>query len=347
MGGAWDEVEPQVYDVIDPAPQATGEQTVRRITFDTEALAEHPHAQLASFGTPLIDRWLQHVLRQHRHLHLYRLGLNLAPHDLGGRLRRMLVLPADAHLELETCRALDFPQAMYWFRATFSSDQKEEEIVPAAVDLHYLRLVRHYDKLLERVHLAEHPGQRLPEVRRASTAAGLVLAQQSVLRTISGLANIRSRELRTRVARQAERMRRYYDDLQAELAAGRQRQIDAEELQRRSAAIEREARQRIEELYAKSRMTVRLSLLHVAVIHQPKLSVCVQVRLGSAAVEPLNVVWDPLLETVEAVPCGSCQRPTLAWRAAVRAPLVCPECSRNGPASAAGKASEAKPRRPR
>ncbi len=351
MGGAWDEIEPQVYDVIDvesEPPSIAENAGVTRITFDSEALAEHSQAQLASFGTPLIDRWLQQMLRQKRQLHLYRLGLNLAPHDLAGRLRRALVLPEGAKPEVAACRLLDFPQALYWFLATFTSDQKEEEIVPAAVDLHYLRLARHYDKLLERECLAEHPGQRLPEPPRASVAAGLAPAQESVLRTILGLANARSRELRQRVAKQAERMQAYYDDLKAELAASRQRQLDAQELQRRIAAIEREARHRIDELYAKSRMAVRVRLLHVAVIHQPKLALRVQVRLSSGSPEPLRLVWDPLLETVEAAPCGSCRRPTLAWELASRDVLVCPECARSRPAPTLRKSPPMPPpKRPR
>lgn len=351
MGGAWDEIEPGVYDLIDPVceRQSAAENAgVTRITFDSEALAEHPQAQLASFGAPLIDRWLQHTLRQKRQLHLYRLGLNLAPHDLAGRLRRVLMLPEGATPEVEKCRPLDFPQAVYWFLATFTSDQKEEEVVPAAVDLHYLRLARHYDKLLERECLAEHPGQRLPEPPRASVAAGLALAQESVLRTTLGLANARSRELRQRVAKQAERMQTYYDDLKAELAGGRQRQLEAQELQRRMTAIEREARHRIDELYAKSRIAVRVRLLHVAVIHQPKLALRVQVRLSSASPEPLRLVWDPLLETVEAAPCGSCHRPTLAWELGARDLLVCPECARARSPVAAGKFSQMPPpKRPR
>ena len=45
VGGAWDEVEPQVYDLLLPAETAGG---VVRVTFDPEALPEHPGAQLAS-----------------------------------------------------------------------------------------------------------------------------------------------------------------------------------------------------------------------------------------------------------------------------------------------------------
>ena len=56
-GGIWEEIEPQVYDMVLPEgtalPGRPNEGGVVRLTFDPEALPEHPAAQLASFGTPL------------------------------------------------------------------------------------------------------------------------------------------------------------------------------------------------------------------------------------------------------------------------------------------------------
>src|SRR5207249_9848328 len=60
-GGMWEEVEPQVYDLLLPSPVTTGDlagREVLRIAFDPEAIPEHPGAQLASFGTPLVTSLL-------------------------------------------------------------------------------------------------------------------------------------------------------------------------------------------------------------------------------------------------------------------------------------------------
>ena len=84
IGGAWEEVEPQVYDVLIPSAEApspldAASQQIVRVTFDPEALPEHPGAQLASFGTPLIDRWLADaVARALRPLVLHRIELGAA-----------------------------------------------------------------------------------------------------------------------------------------------------------------------------------------------------------------------------------------------------------------------------
>ena len=56
-------------------------------TFDPEALPEHPSAQLASFGTPLVDRLLDDAVKRGRGGQFYLVGQNLQPHDLLNRLR--------------------------------------------------------------------------------------------------------------------------------------------------------------------------------------------------------------------------------------------------------------------
>src|SRR5436309_5148856 len=133
-GGAWDEVEPQVYDVLLPAGPAGDGSAVLRLTFDPEALPEHPGSQLASYGTPLVERLLDDALRRGRSAHFYLVGLNLAPQNLGTRLGRALDLAPPLEGRVERVRALHFTQAVYWFRAEFTSDQKEQTILPVAMD---------------------------------------------------------------------------------------------------------------------------------------------------------------------------------------------------------------------
>src|SRR5215813_1057252 len=86
VGGAWDEVEPQVYDVILPPGSDGAGDSVLRLTFDPEALPEHKGAQLASFGTPLVDRLLADAVTRGRAAELYLVGLNLAVQGLTGRI---------------------------------------------------------------------------------------------------------------------------------------------------------------------------------------------------------------------------------------------------------------------
>lgn len=158
-------------------------------------------------------------MQRGRQARFYVVGLNLMPHDLVGRVRRALTLPPPLELRLERVRALHFVHAVFWFQAEFVSDQKEQEILPVAMDLHYGREVRHLEQLLDPSRLAVEPALPLPEARRQSTATVYPAAREQVLRSLASLANVRKRELMERLERQVVRMRRYYADLQAELAA--------------------------------------------------------------------------------------------------------------------------------
>lgn len=334
-GGAWDEVEPQVYDVLLPAaaPGSAG-QEVLRIAFDPEALPEHPGAQLAGYGTPLIDRLLADAVARGRYACLYVIGLNLTPHDLAGHLRRALTLPEESALKPQGARPLHFTQAVFWFQATFVSDQKEQEVVPVALDLHYRRQVRHLEQLLDHSHLAEAPALPLAEARRLSLAAAYPLARDAVLPTVAALANIRGRDVSAHVERQAARMGRYYADLRAELDEqvhrAESRGDDLSRFAGRREALDREERFRITELRQKGALRVQLRLLTVLLVQQPKLLVrgVVRDKKHEAAVE---LVWDPLTGAVEAAPCPACGRPTLAWAWDRQGRLVCPPCAAAAP----------------
>src|SRR2546426_631771 len=94
VGGDWDEVEPQVYDLLLPTrsgPRVWEAEEVR-VAFDPEAVPEHPGSQLASYGTPLVERFLEDAVERGRFGRLYMLGLNLTPHDLPSRIRKQLTL---------------------------------------------------------------------------------------------------------------------------------------------------------------------------------------------------------------------------------------------------------------
>ena len=216
-GGLWDEIEPQVYDLMLPGRAAAGEPEIVRLAFDPEAIPEHPGAQLASYGTPLVDRLLADAVNRGRHIVLYMVGLNLAPQGLEDRLRRAVTLPSGFELKLEHSRPLHFPQAVFWFEATFVSDQKEQDLLTVAIDVHHGRQVRHLDRLLDRAHLAEKPWSPLAEAPQPGLRTAYPIARDRVVRTLSALANTYHRELHERLDRQLERISRYYGDLRAEV----------------------------------------------------------------------------------------------------------------------------------
>lgn len=308
-GGVWEEIEPQVYDLLldDDEPV--------RITFDPEALPEHPLAQLASLGSPLMDRLLADARNAGAHTVLYASGLNAHPHDLPGRLQRAFTVPPKASIAPTHIRLCFFPQSAYGFVATFTSDQKEQASLELALDLHSAREVRHLHRALESVQLTDRPVEPLPEAPHISLHAGFGIACRQVARSLAPLANHRRRELAERTGRQIERMQRYYarmlDELEhsphrasadaAEAAARKRSRIDA---------IERERALRIAELRQKSLVHVQLALSHVLVIHLPKLLVRFDLTLASGKVSAHEAVYDLLAETFEPISLGTGGQPT-------------------------------------
>ncbi len=329
VGGAWDEVESEVYDVLLPAEVAGG--GMLRLTFAPDALPEHPGAQLASFGTPLIDRLLGDAVARGRSALFYLVGLNLAPHNLAGKVRSAFELSEPLEMRVERVRALHFGQAVYWFRAEFVSDQKEQTLVPVAIDLHHGREMRHVEELLDHARLAPEPAQPLPDARRLSVVEGHGVAREQALRTIAALANVRGRELNARRDRQIERMTAYYADLRGELQEQAQRSRHPEEmagkLAEKRASIDREEALRIAELRQKSSLRVHVRLMQMLLVQQPKLLAHVLIGGPKDAGTRFEVTWDPLVEAVEAVDCPACRRPTFAFARNPLGQVVCPACA--------------------
>jgi hypothetical protein len=329
--GVWDEVEPRVYDLMLPGRGGTAEPEILRLVFDPEAIPEHPGAQFASYGTPLVDELLADAVFRGRHTTLYSVGLNLAPQGLTERLRRAVTLPPGFDLTLELSRPLYFPQAIFWFETTYVSDQKEQDLLTAAVDLHHGRQVRHLERLLDHARLAEKPWLPLAEARHAGLASAYPIARDRVVRTLSALANTSHRELSERLDRQLLRTSRYYGDLRAEVEEqahkAHNRQEDTARFTARLEALAREKELRKAELRRKSRLTVRLRLLSVLVIQQPKLLLSAAASSAGSTVERPEWVWDPLVEAIEAAVCPLCGHPTFEYGFTRAGRLVCPACA--------------------
>jgi uncharacterized Zn finger protein (UPF0148 family) len=156
------------------------------------------------------------------------------------------------------------------------------------------------------------------------------LAREQTVRTVAALANTRARELAERLDRQAARINKYYDDLADELEEQRQRAAakgdDSDKYASRREALVRERELRITELRRKNALSVRLRLLNLLVIRQPKLLVQTAVVPETGSPIPLDLVFDPLVEAVEAPTCPACGRPTYDLQH-YRGALACPACA--------------------
>jgi hypothetical protein len=123
----------------------------------------------------------------------------------------------------------------------------------------------------------------------------------------------------------------YYADLRMELVEQAGRARNAEEasarLAERRTAIDREEQLRIAELRQKSSLRVHVRLMQVLLVEQPKLLVHAVIGAPKEAGDKFEIVWDPLVEAVEAVNCPGCGRPTFAFERNRLGHAVCPNCA--------------------
>jgi hypothetical protein len=322
-GGMWDEIEPQVYDVL-------LEQDLVQVAFDPEALPEHPQAQLAALGAPLVDQVLSDAASRWNSCACYRIGLHLAPFNLAARVMRTIALSNGAQILLERKRAMYFPQVVFWFKATFTSDQKEEVVLPMGMDLHQLREVRQMESLLAFDRLSAEPDIPLPEAPHHGLFAGYRAARAHVARSVAPLANARRREWSGAIQRQIARMRGYYARLRDEalIASGRTDDPAAVEarIRDRCQSIDREEQLRVAELQRKSELRVDVKLINLLVVYQPKLLLWTSIVPKAGPSVPLQLVWDALSDSIEAATCVHCAQPTFRFHVS-RQGLRCPHCS--------------------
>jgi hypothetical protein len=92
--------------------------------------------------------------------------------------------------------------------------------------------------------------------------------------------------------------------------------------------LDREEQQRIAELRQKSTLHVTVSLLQLLQVQQAKLLAHVTLAVPKRPAGQLEVVWDPLSETIEAPPCPSCGRPGYVFAVDRLGRVVCPACAR-------------------
>jgi hypothetical protein len=361
IGGDCEEIEPQVYDILFPDDLAAqdakraalptlhelAQRGVLRVTYDPEAVPEHPGSQLVSFGTPLVNAILTDAVHRGRTATAYITGLNLQARDLPTKIRRTIKLPEDFDWTFEKVRFLHYPQAIFWFEATFSSDIKEQEILPVAFDLATKREVRRLDQLLDFDRLAQQPAQSLIEAKHADLTDVYLKARQEAVRTVSTLSNLRRRELDTRLNKQVSRMQLYYSDLRKELSEQESRKMGRpaketetaedehrEKFAARLETINREEIQRITELRQKSALKVTLRLANLLIVQQPKICVRADItdKSGQSILsEPMELVWNPLAEQLEAATCPACGSSTFEFQQAAKKlksehPLVCRQC---------------------
>jgi hypothetical protein len=339
-GGVWQAVEPQVYDALLPAAveQALGvaaSDGVLRFTLDPEALPDYPTAQLMAFGNPLLDRIFEHAQSLGQTAQVYLTGFNLSPHDLPSTVRRSLQVPAGVEVRSGPPRAYHFSAALFWFQATFISDEKVQDIFAVGIERYYGRLARTLMETLRSTTLSDTRSYPYPDAPGLPLPRTYQLAREEATRAVTVAAHSHLAELQQYLQREAQRLAGYFTDLRAELADRRARVAargeDIAPFEAQQQAFEREEQAQLADLRHKLALRVQIKLLNVLHVIQPKLRLRVQLVPAHGPGGEIEVVFDPAAQKVEATVCPDCARPTLALALRRSGRVVCPACAARAP----------------
>ena len=328
-GGMWDEVEPQVYDLMLPARDGGGEHTVVRVAFDPEAIPEHPEAQLASRGTPLVDRLLADAVEHARRVVLYVIGLNLAASGLQDRVRRGFAPPG--------LRSRSSPCVPCCFRRRSSGLKPRSSAIRKSRRSSRWRstciMAGRFDISIA-CSISDGWRRRLPSPWRKPGIRGWrppIRSRDRVFRTLAALANTAIASSRTgwRVSSNASADTtaifdpRWKSSTIEPRTEVRTRRVSRAGWKHSSARSSSALPISPEEPVASA-----LAALNLVEIHQPKLLVETTVsdpaRKPNPVVTRLEWVWDPLIESVEATACPQCHQPTYELTLTRQGGLGCP-----------------------
>lgn len=351
VGGLADAVEPQVYDLLMPDAAAP-----MRVTFDPDALPEHPSAQLLTFGSVLLDDLLERAQARGRIGLAFLDDVHPTPYALAQRVTRDLTLPEQVTLYIENIRALYVTHSLFWFEVTYLGDEKEQSLYLITVDRYYGRQVRYLDEVFKGERFADTRRWAFPDAKSLPLERAYLAARDAIARTVRAEVKTRKHQEQTRLVERTERMKRYYGDLRAELmeriekahARGdgatapekhvteneKTARVDAtpemESLRLRQDALNREEALQLHELERKAQLRVQLKLANLLHVKIPRLFIHTRVSAKPfAGIHPasLMLTWDPLIEKTDALVCPNCQQPTFELRLNRQGVLHCPECA--------------------
>jgi len=332
INGVWDQIEPQVYDVLLPSDVIKRKESeMLRLTFDPEALEEHRNAELITYGTPLLERFFEDAEQRFSFTKQYLLaGFHRPENDIQKQAIRSIKVPDDVKIDFGDSRLLYFSNALFWFRATFVSDEKEQESFSTAVNLYYGRQVRHLDELLKNGAFSDRRPMPYPDAPMIALTKAYKIAISSVIGTVNAVANTQKQKMKERAEVKIKRMTQYFHDLREELKErierAKNREQDTEKFYERLKAIDREQQVRITELKSKTEMQIQLQLKSLMILKMPKLQMQVNFNPKKGETVQVSLVWDLFWEKLEAPECPNCSRPTFEFFLNKYNQLICPEC---------------------
>jgi len=223
------------------------------------------------------------------------------------------------------------------FKVSMVADEKRDLVLPVWIDLQNGYPVNGAE--IERLGILDEENQFLhippalafwngePTLSPKTLSALLERARQAVPHelgeTLLGL--------QKRLARFLELDRARLNDYYADLLKDAQRRLHKADEERRPALetkikiIEAERESKLLDVEQKYHLRIQLELINLAIIAVPKLDLTVEIRKRTSTIKRM-VTWNPLLHTVEPLPCDICHRGGMTLHLCENGHLVHAEC---------------------
>lgn len=336
--GDYEQVEPQVYDVVlsDSIAKRLDmpiSNEMYRVTFDPEALTDHPDAQLLIFGHPTLDHIFSMAHEQGAVGRIFLSGFNLEPYQLLLKLRQQLAIDKELKVEFGIPRVLHFTLWFYWFQATFICDEKIQHLFEVGVDQYYGRLTRHFQEILKSAEITTTPIVPYPDVVGITPIKAYSLARsETIIRLKSVIRNYKAK-LEAHLNRESDQITKYFDNMAAEIDGQKKKMLDLDKddgvIQQKKRSLELEKQARLIELKRKMTLKVDLKLMNFLSVTLPKILTPLKLTSKRHLSTDLFVVWNPLTETVEPISCPYCGNPTLELIQSSQSVIHCGLCKNN------------------
>lgn len=319
-----------VYDVLMPEELAgrLGIDDYQHIAFGAPAQSEAAgDAMHLTVTHPLVETIAQAVTRQPANGRAYINGVRVDKRGLAELARKTLNFP-NARLD-EVPKALEqgaLHHYLYFnFKATFVSEEKQEELATVVMDVQaghavrdaaILRRLDLFDLELNRDDLPDAPPRWAgagPGVSDETLQALLLRAEHALRQEMSGQVAALVARMERHLTLDLARVGDYYDELTADLQRRRARlgaddAARSQNLDDKLAALEVERGAKLQDVRGSYAVRVELELVNVLLLTQPK--VILPVAIGNRTTQIVrSVVWDPLVHRLEPLVCDVCGQP--------------------------------------
>ncbi len=346
-------VEPPAYgayEVLLPDEAATrwGISPHQKIVFDVAY--QQAGVTFLHYGNALIETIAKELRGQSANGHFFINNVRPEKPGLPSEIEKAFSLPNAKifFIPAEKEKIRHHHYVRFNFKVSLVADEKRELVLPVWMDLQNGYPVNGAE--IERLAILDEENQFLhvPSApafwnnKRSTPQSGSADEPALSPKTLSALLE-RARQavphelgetlsnLQKRLARFLELDRARLNDYYTDMLKDAQRRLQKADAERRSAletkieVIQAECESKLLDVEQKYHLRIQLELVNLAIIAIPKLDLMVEIRKRTATVRR-TVTWNPLLHTIEPLPCDVCQRGGMTLHLCENGHLAHAEC---------------------